>query len=148
MKKWYETKIGAIENKYGTPIFNMALSQFFSMGIERCLEMTKADIEDFVKKETERQEEQKKNGSSSCMTPEFQGTLLSAAKEIAECSLFNDIIPYIRMYMTVQPQVRTTTVYQEDMTTSAWEILTHELQIDEDKESATLHVIADDEEEV
>lgn len=126
-----DTKLWKIENTYGTVLFNMGLTQMMVQGIDASQEMTEEEIQEFVSKETEKQ-----NASDGFyfMTPEFMGDILRIAKEIAECSLSDEIIPYIKLYMSHTPVPKEIKLYKEDVNECVWEEIIADLDVDEDSD--------------
>ena len=122
-------RLGKIEAEFGTVLFNMGLTQMMTQGIEESQKMTEEEIRRFVENETRRQKE---NGGIYLMTPEFLGDIFRAAHKISECSLHDEIIPYIKMYLCSMPNAREITFYKNDMDLYTWQHLIREFDLEDE----------------
>lgn len=141
MANWYTTKLGEIENKYGTILFNMAMTHLFNMGSNNLIDTTEEEIQKMIETEKKRQ----KDGKPYMMTPEFQGDIIRAAKEIAKCNFITEIIPYIKCHMSIEPIHKEIILYKEDFyDENIWQDLIYDLNLDnEETEQIELRVIAE-----
>ena len=90
-------EIEALENKYGTMLFRMALTHLVDVGIRN---LTEENIEESFKQIMADEESNKANGVVGAMTPEFQYEILRCAAELAKFSIW-DLFRYIKKYVHI-----------------------------------------------
>ena len=86
-----------IENKYGLMLFRMALTHVVDFGHRN---LTDEAVEESIRRITAQGEEEKANGITSVLSPEFQCELVRCAAELARFSIWT-LFAYIKMYVVV-----------------------------------------------
>jgi hypothetical protein len=89
--------VRAIEEKYGLPLFGMALTHLVDVGVRH---LTDENVEESVKQILSADKESELKGINSVMTPEFQCAIIRCAAELARHSIW-DLFRYIKFDMNI-----------------------------------------------
>lgn len=132
---YIDTKLGQIENRIGTFTFNMAVGYILDKGTEFCCSITDEDI--------------KAMPDTPFMAREFVTRMIMASREIStECCAINDLLPYIRKYMTINSSPSyDLCLDKEEISEYAWEWILSNLNIDDSKAKRLNLIVVDIQEE-
>lgn len=90
-------EIARVENKYGSLLFRMGLTQLVDVGVRH---MTDDNVEASIRQIIDEGEINKANGVITVMTPEFQCEIVRCAAELAKFSIW-DLFAYIKKYVPI-----------------------------------------------
>ncbi len=90
-------EIARLENKYGSLLFRMGLTQLVDVGVRQ---LTDDNVEASIKQIIAEGEINKANGVITVMTPEFQCEIVRCAAELAKFSIW-DLFAYIKKYVPI-----------------------------------------------
>ena len=90
-------EIEALENKYGTVLFRMALTYLADVGVRN---LTEENVEESFVQIMADEESNKANGVVGVMTPEFQYEIVRCAAALAKFSIW-DLFLYIKKYVHI-----------------------------------------------
>lgn len=90
-------EIEALENKYGTVLFRMALTHLADVGVRN---LTEENVEESFKQIMADEESNKANGVVTMITLEFQYEIVRCAAELAKFSIW-DLFLYIKKYVHI-----------------------------------------------
>lgn len=131
---YQDTKLGKLENKVGTAAFQMAVAYAIEQGFKHCSEITDKEIESTV--------------GNQLMTTGFAQSLLKTAREIAKCSLWEELFPYVRKFINLAAApAKNLDLYKEDFRRDSWEEVLHDLDIEDSKSKCLKLIVVDIEEE-
>nr|WP_092067947.1 hypothetical protein [Dendrosporobacter quercicolus]NSL46857.1 hypothetical protein [Dendrosporobacter quercicolus DSM 1736]SDL66940.1 hypothetical protein SAMN04488502_101505 [Dendrosporobacter quercicolus] len=89
--------IAGHENKYGSVLFRMGLTQLVDVGVRQ---LTDANVEASIRQIIAEGEINKTNGVVTIMTPEFQCEIVRCAAELARFNTW-DLFTYIKKYVPI-----------------------------------------------
>lgn len=131
MTKYYETKIGKIiEKNFDSRMTNAVISYIIDKGWDNVKDITDEQIKE-VK-------------GNSMMTDRFSQGLVRTAREITrECNVFDDFLPFIRLYIPMNNyQTHDVRFFKEDIEENTWDMLLNDLNInDEDIEAIDVSAV-------
>lgn len=90
-------EIAGVENKYGSVLFRMGLTQLVDVGVRH---LTNDNVEASIRQIIAEGEINKANGVVTIMTPEFQCEIVRCAAELARFSIW-DLFAYIKKYVLI-----------------------------------------------
>lgn len=90
-------EIAGVENKYGSVLFRMGLTQLEDVGVRQ---LTDDNVEASIRQIIVGGEINKANGVVTIMTPEFQCEIVRCAAELAKFSIW-DLFTYIKKYVPI-----------------------------------------------
>lgn len=90
-------EIARLENKYGSLLFRMGLTQLVDVGVRH---LTDDNVEASIRQIIAEGEINKANGVITVMTPEFQCEIVRCAAELAKFSIWN-LFAYIKKYVPI-----------------------------------------------
>ena len=90
-------EIAGVENKYGSVLFRMGLTQLVDVGVRQ---MSDANVKASIRQIIAEGEINKANGVVTVMTPEFQCEIVRCAAELAKFNIW-DLFAYIKKYVPI-----------------------------------------------
>lgn len=90
-------EIAKLENKYGSLLFQMGLTQLVDVGVRH---LPDDNVEASIRQIIAEGEINKANGVITVMTPEFQCEIVRCAAELAKFSIW-DLFAYIKKYVPI-----------------------------------------------
>jgi len=90
-------EIRALENKFGLPLFRMALTHLADVGVRH---LTDENVEEAIKQITANDKADKANGVIPFMTAEFQCEIVRCAASLAKFDIW-ELFAYIKNYVPI-----------------------------------------------
>ena len=89
--------IRAVEDKYGLPLFRMALTHLIDVGVRN---FSSEAVDNTLKQIEEQRAKEKQEGAKPAMSTEFQCAIIRCSAELSEFSIW-EIITYIKKFVHV-----------------------------------------------
>jgi len=87
----------AVENKYGLMMFRMGLTYLIDIGVSNLADDV---VEENIRQILAKGEEDKANGTTSHISPEFQCNIIRCAAELSKFSIWT-LFSYIKKHLVV-----------------------------------------------